>query len=33
LWLGALLLGEPITARLLVALGTVAIGIVAVNRK
>lgn len=33
LLLGALLLGEPITARLLVALATVAVGIVLVNRR
>ncbi len=32
LLLGALLLGEPVTARLLLALGGVALGIVAVNR-
>jgi drug/metabolite transporter (DMT)-like permease len=32
LLLGALLLGEPITVRLLIALGAVAIGIVMVNR-
>lgn len=33
LLLGALLLGEPITARLLVALAAVAVGIVVVNRR
>ena len=31
--LGALLLGEPITARLVVALATVAAGIALVNRR
>jgi drug/metabolite transporter (DMT)-like permease len=33
LLMGALLLGEPITARLVIALAAVAVGIVLVNRK